>query len=100
MSGQAMAKVGYCAKTPRRISHSSCDVQLRSTSRPFVVGARSWKHVVDLTDLTFRLQRRGVEFWDIHLAGGVLKVPNIHPQKLLCIGLATARSCRRRDPPN
>ena len=50
-----------------------------------LVYAGPWKHVADLSDLTIRFLRRGVEFRAIYLAGGVLKGPNIRAQKLLCI---------------
>src|SRR5262249_27653864 len=59
--------------------------------------ARPWKHVADLAGLAFRLLRRGVEFWAIHLAGGVLKVPNIRPQKLLCIGAGDGKDLAIAD---
>ena len=42
-----------------------------------LVGARPWKHVADLSDLTFRFLCRGKEFGTIHPARGVLKGPNI-----------------------
>jgi hypothetical protein len=50
-----------------------------------LVCAGPWKHVADLSDLTIRFLRRGVEFRAIYLAGGVLKGPDIRAQKLLCI---------------
>ena len=71
------------ADTAAKIAHLRNETHLRNRR---LVGARPWKQVADLTDLTFRLPRRGVKFWAIHLAGGVLKVPYIRPQKLLCIG--------------
>jgi hypothetical protein len=61
-----------------------------------LVGARPWKHVADLSDLTFRFLCRGVEFRAIYFAGGVPKAPNIRAQKLLCIVAGDGKDfCRR-----
>src|SRR5271155_5952962 len=48
-----------------------------------LVGARPWKHVADLGDLTFRLLRRGVEFRAKQIAGRIFISPHIRPQQLL-----------------
>src|SRR5262245_57486638 len=50
-----------------------------------LVGARPWKHVADLSDLTFWFLCRGVEVRAIYFAGGILKGPNVRAQILLCI---------------
>src|SRR5258706_15922052 len=52
------------------------------------VGTRPYKHVADLSDLTFRLLARGIEFQAKRLAGGVLKGPSVLANQLLCIRVA------------
>src|SRR5215468_190629 len=49
------------------------------------VGGRLWKHVGDLSNFTFRLLRRAVEFQAKRLAGGVFEVPDILADQLLCL---------------
>ena len=56
-----------------------------------LICAGPWKHVADISNLTFRFLRCGVEVRTIYLAGGVLKGPNIRIQKLFALLLATAR---------
>ena len=50
-----------------------------------LVGARPWKHVADLSDLTFRFLCRSVEVRAIYFAGAIFKGSNIRVQKLLCV---------------
>src|SRR4051794_39613911 len=54
--------------------------------------AGSWKQVINLSDLTFRFLRRGIQVRAIYLARAVFKRPNICVQELLCIV-----ACDRKD---
>jgi hypothetical protein len=51
----------------------------------FWVGTRLCKHVADLSELSFRLLRRGVLFLAKFLASRVLKVSGIRAKELLSI---------------
>src|ERR1700731_39435 len=73
------------ADAAAQIADPCCEAHLRH--RRFV-GTRPYKHVADLSDLTFRLLICGVEFQAKRLASGVLKGPNVHANQLPCIRIA------------
>ena len=53
-----------------------------------LVGTGPYKRVGDLSDLTFRLLIRVIEFLAKRLAGGVLEGPGVRAKQLLCIRVA------------
>ena len=53
-----------------------------------LVGTGPYKRVGDLSDLTFRLLIRVIEFLAKRLAGGVLLGPGVRAKQLLCIRVA------------
>src|SRR6516165_6854463 len=53
-----------------------------------LVGARPWKHIADLGDLTFRLLHRRVDFSAKHLACCVLSDPCVRANQLLGVRIA------------
>ena len=82
------------ADAAAQIADPCCEAHLRH--RRFV-GTRPYKHVADLSDLTFRLLIRGVEFQAKCLAGGVLKGPNVHANQLPCIRIAKSNALAVAD---
>src|SRR5262249_21653558 len=65
-----------------QFTHPGYDAYFRSWR---CVGTMPWKHVADLCHLTLRLLSSGVEFGAVHLAGGILKGPDVRIQKFLCV---------------
>ena len=76
------------ADAAAQITHLGDETYLRDRR---LVCAGPWKHVADLSDLTFRFLRRSVKFRTKYLAGGVLEGPNIRAQILLCIVAADGK---------
>jgi hypothetical protein len=73
------------ADATSQIADLGCETHLR---RLGFVRTRSYKHVANLSDLTFRLLIGVIQFLTKRLAIGVLLGPGVHPNQLLGIGVA------------
>src|ERR1700722_2746616 len=76
------------ADAAAEISANPCDEAYPRNGR--IIGARSWQHIADLGNFTFRLLNRRVDFRAKRPAGGVLSGAHVGAKRFLEVGIASS----------
>src|ERR1700733_7899925 len=76
------------ADAAAEISANPCDEAYPRNGR--LIGARSWQHIADLGNFTFRLLNRRVDFRAKRPAGGVLSGAHVGAKRFLEVGIASS----------